>query len=93
MENEVSTPRMNPTKPTRIAGDLGEKLDEILYVLGSSSAEYLDPFIRVQIENDHKASLPAITAMRRARERAAKARAEADAPVMSNDLGGEAGGA
>jgi hypothetical protein len=80
--------KLTPTRNTRVAGDLGEKLEQILDVLGQSAAEYLDPLIRKQIENDHRANASAIAALRKARERVARNRDEA--PVLANDLG-EAG--
>ncbi len=81
-----------PSRPTRIPGDLAAKLDEVLEVLDLSSAEYLEPLIRVQIENDHRANSKAIEAKRAADEAIQEARANAaklrDEPT--HDLG-EAG--
>jgi hypothetical protein len=72
---------------TRIKGDLLVMLTEITLAEGTSSAEFLDPIIRPEIENRHKANLPAIKILRAARERAAKLRDER--PVMQNDFGAE----
>jgi hypothetical protein len=80
-------PKLTPSRNTRIAGDLGDKLDELLVVLGLTAAEYLDPLIRRQVENDYKANGAAIRAMKAARARAAKLRDES--PELVNDLGGE----
>jgi hypothetical protein len=71
-------PKLTPSRNTRIAGDLGDKLDELLVVLGLTAAEYLDPL---------KANGAAIRAMKAARARAAKLRDES--PELVNDLGGE----
>jgi hypothetical protein len=75
------------TRHTRVAEDLADKLGEILEVEGGTSAAFLDPLIRTEIENRHRANAKAIKAMREARELAAKLRDEP--PVMTNDLGGE----
>lgn len=56
------------SRPTRIAADLGEKLSELLEFMKISSAAYLDPLVRTQIENDHKTYSGAIALMRQARE-------------------------
>lgn len=77
------------TQQTRIAEDLAEKLAEIVEVEDTTSAKFLDPLVRTEIENRHRANLPAILTLREARERAAKARDEL--PEMANDLGGEGG--
>lgn len=87
--------KVTPTRTTRVAGDLAEKLEELLPVLGVASAEYLDPLIRSQIENDFAANLKAVKARRRAEEatreaREARARLLGELPEMANDLG-EAG--
>ena len=82
-----TTPKMHPTKTVRIAGDLSEKLDDILYVLGEASADYLDPLLRARIESDHKVNLPAINAVKKAREKAAEAREAAFANSL--ETGGE----
>lgn len=60
-------------KTYRVKPDLSLKLAEVLEVLGESSPDYLDPLIRQQIENDHKANAKAIKAMRDAREAREKA--------------------
>lgn len=72
-----------PTRTFRIAGDLAEKLYEVLEVEGVTSADFFDPLVRTEIENRHKANAPAITAMRRARSRARKLREQ------TAELGGE----
>lgn len=82
-----NAPKLTPSRNTRIAGDLGDKLDDLLEVLRMTAAEYLDPLVRRRIENDHKANAHVIKAMRAAREKAKRARDEA--PAMANDLGGE----
>jgi hypothetical protein len=81
-----------PSRPTRIPGDLAVKLEEVLEVLDLSSADYLEPLIRVQIENDYKVNAKAIeakrvadAAMQEAREKAAKRRDE----QPTHELGGE----
>ena len=79
-----------PTRHVRIPEDLAEKLGEVIEAEGDvSSAEFLDPLIRPEIENRHKANLPAIKALRAAREKARRLRDEQ--PVLANDLGGEGG--
>jgi len=83
MASENTAPP-RPTRTYRVAGDLSEKLSELLEVLDITSADYLDPLVRAQIENDHKANLPAITALRKARERNRKLRDEA--PDAANEL-------
>lgn len=71
-------PRTNrKSRTTRIADDVGAKLDELLEVLDAYSADYLDSLIREKIEADHRANIDAIRALRKARERAAKQRGEA----------------
>lgn len=94
MPDEVA--KLTPTRPARIAGDLGDALEQVCAVLGQTSAEYLDPLIRTQIENDYRANSKAIEAkrladeaVREARERARKLRDEL--PELANDLGGEGG--
>lgn len=82
----AEVPKLTPSRNTRIPGDLGEKLDDVLEVLGLTAAEYLDPLVRRQIENDHLANGAAIKAIRAARERAKKGRTTAD-PVPAHDLG------
>ncbi len=71
-----TAPKLTPSRNTRIAGDLGDKLDDLLEVLRMTAAEYLDPLIRRQIENDHKANATVINAMQVARDRAKKLRDE-----------------
>lgn len=78
-----------PTRHVRVPEDLAEKLSEILAIEQDiSAAEFLDPLIRVEIENRHKQYLPAIQAMRAAEEQGRKLRDEV--PEMANELG-EAG--
>jgi hypothetical protein len=72
-----------------LADDIGDKLVEIVEAEGTSTDRVLDPLVRAEIERRHKANLPAIKILRAARLRAAKARAEAEAPEMENTLGGE----
>lgn len=82
--NPVSVePVRSRTRLTRIADDLAEKLAEIVEAEGTSSAEFLDQLIRPEIERRHTANLSAINVLRKARERARKARGE------EADLGGE----
>lgn len=76
--------RPGATRTTRIPADIGEKLEDLLEVLGMTSSEYLSPVIRAQVEADHKAHAKTINALRRSREAVRKARA--DAPVLSNEL-------
>lgn len=80
--------RATSTRTFRLAPDLSEKLSDILTVEDITSATFLDPLVRQEIENRHRMNLPAITALRKARERAQKLRDEV--PEMANDLG-EAG--
>lgn len=76
------------TRHVRMSKELVDMLSEILEVRpNESSAEYLEPLVRPQIENDHKANLPAIKIMRSAKARAAKARDEK--PAMTNSLASE----
>lgn len=77
------------TRLVRLALDLADKLAEVTEVEATTAADVLDPLVRAEIENRHRVNLPAIKMLRAARERAAKARAEADAPEMQNTLGGE----
>lgn len=68
--------KITPTRNTRIAGDLADKVDDLIEVLGGSAAEYLDSLIRQQIENDHKAHARAIKTLRDARAQHRKTRGE-----------------
>ena len=81
------TTKQEPTRPTRIPSDLAAKLDELLDVLGLSSAEYLDPLLRVQIENDYKANAKAIRAKRAAEEAIREAREKAARKLEGVELG------
>lgn len=73
------------TQQVRLGADLAEKLAEIVEVEEITSAEFLDPLVRQEIENRHAVNLPAITALRNARECARRLRDEL--PKLSNDLG------
>lgn len=77
------------TKLVRLDETLADKLSEIVDVEGITAATFLEPLVRAEIENRHKANLPAIKVLRAARERAKKLRDEA--PELANDLGGEGG--
>ena len=77
----------SPTRHVRVLEDLAEKLGEIIEVEDTTSAEFLDPLIRTEIENRHKRNAVAIAAMRGARDAARKARDES--PALATDLGGE----
>lgn len=82
----VEPPRVR-TKLVRLEESLADKLSEIVEAEGSTSTAFLDPLVRTEIENRHRVNLPAIKALRAARERAKKLRDEA--PEMANDMGGE----
>lgn len=86
MEPVQADPPRSRTKHVRIAEDLADKLGEIVEAEGTSSADFLDPLIRTEIENRHRANMPAIRILRSARQRAAKARSEERG---SRDVGGE----
>lgn len=77
------------TKQARLPEDLADKLAEVVEAEGTTSAQFLEPLIRNEIENRHKANLSAIKAFRAARSRAQELRDEL--PAMANDLGGEGG--
>lgn len=83
MEEQPRQPYMS----FRLKRDLSVMLEELLQVLGQKSPDYLDPIVRTQIENDHKAHRKAINALRDAKEKHRKQRDED--PEMANDLGGE----
>jgi hypothetical protein len=87
MATEATSPRTVPTRTFRLAPDLSEKLSEILAVEDVTSANFLDPLVRTEIENRYAANKAAIDTLRIARERARRIRDEA--PALANDLAGE----
>jgi hypothetical protein len=86
MNPDSAEPRVR-TKLVRLDETLADKLSEIVAVEGITSNEFLGPLVATEIENRHRANLPAINVLRHARERARKIRDEA--PELSNTLGGE----
>ncbi|TXI11659.1 MAG: hypothetical protein E6Q76_02175 [Rhizobium sp.] len=55
------------THPFRIAGDIGDKLRDLLEYLDVKSAVYLDPIVRAKIEGDYRTHKKGIDARRKAR--------------------------
>lgn len=88
----MSHPAVDPsrvrTKLVRLRESLADKLGEVVEVEGITSTGFLEPLVAAEIERRHKANLPAILVLRKARKRAAKLRDEALADGF-NDLGGE----
>jgi hypothetical protein len=64
------------TKLVRLPKDLAEMLVWINEITGVSSAEFIDPLIRPQVEAEYKKILPAVNARRKADEESAKFRKE-----------------
>lgn len=88
MNPASAEPQRVRTKLVRLVDTLADKLAEVVEVEGITSTEFLEPLVAREIENRHALNLPAIKAIRAARERARKARDEM--PELANDLG-EAG--
>lgn len=75
-----------PYRTFRLKSDLSMKLEEILQVLDVKSTDYLDPLVRQQIENDHRAHGRAIRLLRDAREARRKADETEDAAELGDPV-------
>ena len=56
------------TRLTRIASDLADKISDIVEVEGGSSAEFLDPLVRPEVERRYKRVQEAADKIRKIKE-------------------------